>query len=109
MARECGQAGVKFLVVITAGFKEIGEVGLKREKELLEICREYNMRLVGPNVVGIMDTHSPLNASFADGSPEKGEIAFISQSGAMLLAILDWSRSRASVFPALSPWATKPT
>lgn len=94
VARECGQAGVKFLVVITAGFKEIGEVGLKREKELLEICREYNMRLVGPNVVGIMDTHSPLNASFADGSPEKGEIAFISQSGAMLLAILDWSRSR---------------
>ena len=93
VARECGEAGVKFLVVVTAGFKEIGEVGLKREKELKEICKEYNMRMVGPNVVGIMDTHTPVNASFAPGFPEKGEIAFISQSGAMLLAIFDWSRS----------------
>ncbi len=93
VAKECGEAGVKFLVVITAGFKEIGEEGLKREQELVRICKEYNMRLVGPNVVGIMDNHTPFNASFTPGSPPKGKIAFISQSGAMLLAILDWSRS----------------
>lgn len=93
VARQCGEIGVKFLVVVTAGYKEIGDVGLKREAELLEICEKYKMRLVGPNVVGIMDTHTPLNASFAPGFPAQGEIAFISQSGAMLLAIFDWSRS----------------
>ncbi|EEG76110.1 acetate--CoA ligase alpha subunit [Dethiobacter alkaliphilus] len=93
VARECGESGVKFLVVVTAGFKEIGDEGLKREKELLKICRQHKMRMVGPNVVGIMDTHTPANASFAEGFPKQGEIAFISQSGAMLLAIFDWSRS----------------
>ena len=93
VARECGEAGVKFLVVVTAGFKEIGNKGLKREKELLQICKQYKMRMVGPNVVGVMDTHTPINASFAEGFPKQGEIAFISQSGAMLLAIFDWSRS----------------
>lgn len=93
VARDCGEAGVKFLVVVTAGFKEVGEAGLKREKEILQICRKYKMKMVGPNVVGIMDTNTPLNASFAQGFPKKGEIAFISQSGAMMLAIFDWSRS----------------
>lgn len=92
-ARECGEAGVKFLVVITAGFKEIGGEGVQREQELVNICRQYNMRMVGPNVVGITDTNTPLNASFAPGAPLQGKIAFISQSGAMLIAILDWSRS----------------
>ncbi len=93
IAKNCGEAGVGFLLVVTAGFKETGSQGLKREKELLSVCQKYNMRLVGPNVVGIMDTHTPVNASFANSFPLKGEIAFISQSGAMLLAILDWSRS----------------
>jgi acetate---CoA ligase (ADP-forming) len=93
VARECGQAGVKYLVVVSSGFKEIGDAGLKREKELLAICKQYKMRMVGPNVVGIMDTHVPINASFARGFPLKGEIAFISQSGAMLIAIFDWSLS----------------
>ncbi|MDN5292991.1 MAG: hypothetical protein PWQ31_296 [Eubacteriales bacterium] len=91
VARDCGEAGVKALVVISAGFKETGKEGLEREKELVAICRQYGMRLLGPNCVGVMDTHTPLNASFAAGFPHQGEIAFISQSGAMLVAILDWS------------------
>ncbi|MEW6193476.1 MAG: acetate--CoA ligase alpha subunit [Bacillota bacterium] len=91
VARDCGGAGVKNLIVISAGFKETGPEGLVREKELAELCRSYGMRLVGPNCVGLMDTHTPLNASFAAGFPLKGEIAFVSQSGAMLVAILDWS------------------
>ncbi|RDV83203.1 acetate--CoA ligase alpha subunit [Ammonifex thiophilus] len=91
VARDCGEAGVKALVVISAGFKETGKEGLEREKELVAICRQYGMRLLGPNCVGVMDTHTPLNASFAAGFPHRGEIAFISQSGAMLVAILDWS------------------
>ncbi len=89
--RECGQAGVKGAIIITAGFKEVGGEGLKLERELQEIGQHYNMRLVGPNCVGLMDTHAPLNASFAAGFPEKGNISFISQSGAMVISILDWS------------------
>ncbi len=91
VAEECGQAGVKGVIVISAGFKEIGKEGLKLEKELLSICREYDMRMVGPNCVGLMDTHTPVNASFARGFPDEGNISFISQSGAMLVSILDWS------------------
>ena len=93
VARECGEAGVKGLIVITAGFKEIGTAGLKQEQELLSLCRRYNMRMLGPNCVGLMNTHTPLNASFAKGFPERGNISFISQSGAMLVSILDWSFS----------------
>jgi acetyltransferase len=93
VAEDCGRAGVKFLVVITAGFRETGSSGLKVEKELLAVCRKYQMRMVGPNVVGILDTHTPINASFAPGFPPCGEVAFISQSGAMLLSIFDWSQS----------------
>lgn len=91
VARECGQKGVRNLVVLTAGFKEIGREGLELEKEFLSVCRQYHMRMLGPNCVGFLDTHTPLNATFLKGFPAKGEIAFISQSGAMLAAILDWS------------------
>ncbi|MTI83742.1 MAG: CoA-binding protein [Firmicutes bacterium] len=92
-AETCGKAGVKGLVVISAGFKEIGAEGLEMEKNLISICRDYKMQMLGPNCVGLMDTHTPLNASFAGAFPERGEIAFLSQSGAMLIAILDWSIS----------------
>ncbi len=91
VAEECGEAGVKGLIVITAGFKEIGSEGLKQERRLIEICQEYDMRMLGPNCVGLMDTHTPVNASFANGFPDEGNITFISQSGAMLVSILDWS------------------
>lgn len=89
--QECGEAGVKGAIIITAGFKEVGSEGLKLERQLQKIGQQYNIRLVGPNCVGLMDTHAPLNASFATGFPEKGNISFISQSGAMVIAILDWS------------------
>jgi len=91
VAQACGEAGVKYLIVISAGFKETGHEGLEREKELVRVSRRYGMRIIGPNCVGVMDTHTPLNASFAAGFPRQGNIAFISQSGAMLVAILDWS------------------
>ena len=90
-AEQCGVSGVKNLVVITAGFKETGKEGLELERRLVETCRQYEMRMTGPNCVGLIDTHTPINASFAAGFPLKGEIAFISQSGAMVLSILDWS------------------
>ncbi len=90
---ECGKTGTKYAVVITAGFKEVGPEGLELEKKLLFICKKYGIHMVGPNCVGIMDTHIPLSTSFAAGFPLKGDIAFISQSGAMLVSIMDWSRS----------------
>lgn len=91
VAEQCGRAGVKFLIVITAGFKETGPEGLQRELDLVEICRRYGMRMVGPNCLGLMDTYTPYNSSFSKDSPLKGDIAFLSQSGALCLAILDWS------------------
>ncbi len=90
-AGECAQKGVKNLVVITAGFKETGYEGMEREKQLVEICRQSNMRLLGPNCLGFINTHAAVNVSFMSSFPAKGGIAFISQSGAILAAVLDWS------------------
>lgn len=94
VVRECGERNVPALVVVTAGFREVGKEGLALEKELVEICRRYGMDMVGPNCLGIMDTHTPMNASFTAGFPHKGDIAFLSQSGALCAAILDWSLKR---------------
>ncbi len=94
VAKECGEKGVKYLVVISAGFKEIGGEGVEREKELINIGRKYGMRILGPNCLGFIDMFTPLNATFAAVTPKKGRIAFISQSGALITAILDWSIKR---------------
>ncbi len=94
IAEDCGKAGVKHLIVITAGFKEIGGEGKVLEQNLVKIARKYGMRITGPNNLGVMDTHTPFNATFAKDFPQKGNIAFISQSGALCVAILDWSLKR---------------
>ncbi len=93
-AAACGERGVKALLVISAGFRETGEEGLKRETGLLEIVRRYDMRLVGPNCLGILNTDPAisLNATFAPLSPPVGRVGFSSQSGALGLAILDYAR-----------------
>lgn len=94
VAEACGRHGVAHLVVISAGFKEVGPEGARREAALVEVCRRYGMGLVGPNCLGVIDTHTPLNATFASAQPVKGSIAFISQSGALGSAILDWSHQQ---------------
>jgi acetyl coenzyme A synthetase (ADP forming)-like protein len=86
---QCGQKGVKAVVVITAGFREAGREGLEREMELVEIAKRFDLRLIGPNCLGVIDTATPLNASFAPGTPPSGPIAFMSQSGALGTAVLD--------------------
>jgi acetyl coenzyme A synthetase (ADP forming)-like protein len=86
---QCGQKEVPSVVVITAGFREAGREGLERERELIEMVRKYNMRLIGPNCLGVIDTAAPLNATFAAGMPPGGPIAFMSQSGALGTAVLD--------------------
>ncbi|HZK18739.1 MAG TPA: acetate--CoA ligase family protein [Clostridia bacterium] len=93
IAKDCGKKGVKSLIVLSAGFKEVGQEGLALEKDLVNTCQEFNINLLGPNSVGMIDTHTPLNASFGANFPKSGDIAFLSQSGAMLVAILDWSKS----------------
>ena len=88
---ECAKKGIKSVIIISAGFKETGGEGRKLESELVEKARGYGIRLLGPNCLGLIDTNSSLNASFAAGMPPKGNIAFFSQSGALCTAILDWA------------------
>ncbi|HKJ27659.1 MAG TPA: CoA-binding protein, partial [Anaerolineales bacterium] len=90
--KTCGEKGIKGVVVISAGFREAGKEGVERERELIRIADEYNMRMIGPNVLGILDTFTPINASFAADSPPQGPIAITSQSGALGTAILDWAQ-----------------
>ncbi len=88
---ECGRKGVRGLVVITAGFKETGPAGLEREQQLLHKVRQYGMRLIGPNCMGVINTdpNVRLNATFAPARPLPGRIGFTSQSGALGAAILN--------------------
>ncbi len=91
--RTCGEKGIKGVIIISAGFREAGTEGVERERELIRIAKEYNMRMIGPNVLGVLDTFTPMNASFAADSPPQGPIAMTSQSGALGTAILDWAQA----------------
>ncbi len=88
---ECVEAGVKGAIIISAGFKETGPEGVKLEQQVLAEARRGKMRIIGPNCLGIMNTASGLNATFAAGMAHKGNVAFVSQSGALCTAVLDWS------------------
>ena len=94
VARECGVKGVKALVVISAGFSETGEAGVELQRELMEICRAAGMRMIGPNCMGILnaDPRISLNATFAPMFPPHGRVGFLSQSGALGLAVIDHAR-----------------
>jgi len=92
LVRACGEAGTRGIVIISAGFREIGEEGRKLERQILEEQKKFDgMRILGPNCLGIIVPGVHLNASFAAASPEKGHIAFISQSGALCTSVLDWA------------------
>src|SRR6202022_4155732 len=89
--RDCAAAGVRGAIVVSAGFRESGGEGVRLEQEILEIARAARMRIVGPNCLGVMCPPTGLNATFAGAMARKGEVAFLSQSGALQTAILDWS------------------
>lgn len=91
VARECQAAGVRALLVISAGFSEVGAEGTKLQRELLEVCREAGMRLIGPNCLGILNTAAGvrLNATFTEHPPPPGPIGFLSQSGGLGIAIIE--------------------
>ena len=90
---ECGQKGTKAAVIISAGFREIGGAGVERERKLVELARSYDMRLVGPNCMGVLNTNPAvsMNATFAPTMPPPGPTSFMSQSGAMGVTILDYA------------------
>jgi acetyl coenzyme A synthetase (ADP forming)-like protein len=87
-------AGAKAIVIITAGFKEVGPDGARLEKEIADLCKARGVSLLGPNCLGLINTHHKMNASFAKQMPMPGGISVISQSGALCTAILDWAAAR---------------
>ncbi len=91
VAKQCGEKRVKGILVVSAGFKETGLEGAELERQLVEVCEKYGMRLLGPNCLGVTDTFTPMNAAFSPKMPLRGNIAFLSQSGAICTAVLDWS------------------
>lgn len=90
---DCGKHGIKAAVIITAGFSETGPAGQALERVVLENARRYGVRLLGPNCLGIMRPDIGLNATFNKGSANVGNLAFVSQSGALCTAILDWAQT----------------
>lgn len=89
----CAEKNTKWAIIISAGFKESGIKGAKMEMRLIEKAKYYGIGILGPNCLGIIDTNCPINASFSPNMPKKGVIGFISQSGALGTAILDWART----------------
>ena len=88
---ECGKANVKGVIIVSAGFKETGPAGKALEKKIFEIAKKYGIRVIGPNCIGMIRPRANLNATFLDKMPKPGNIAFLSQSGALGSAILDWA------------------
>jgi acetyltransferase len=88
---ECVEAGVKGAIIISAGFKESGAAGAKMEQQILEQARRGKLRIIGPNCLGVMSPLTGLNATFAGAMARPGNVGFISQSGALCTAVLDWS------------------
>ena len=91
IVEECAAAGVSGIIIISAGFREIGEEGAALEAEIRETARREQIRIIGPNCLGVMRPPSGLNATFAGATARSGNVAFVSQSGALLTSILDWS------------------
>ncbi len=91
VVRECVKKKVKGIVIISAGFAETGEEGKELQQKIVDMVRKAKIPLIGPNCLGIINTHASLNATFAPVMPPKGNVAFVSQSGALADSILDWS------------------
>ena len=93
IVEQCGRSGIKNVIVITSGFSEAGHSGAALERKMLEIARSYNVRVLGPNCLGIIRPDLGLNATFARVNANVGNLALVSQSGAMCSSVLDWAKS----------------
>ncbi len=89
---ECGQREIYHVIIVSGGFGETGQDGRNLEEALLAVAGRYQMRLIGPNCIGTIDTHTPINTTFVVGMPQAGGIGFVSQSGAMCAVVIDWAR-----------------
>ncbi len=94
IVRQCGEKGVTSIIIITAGFGELGEEGIRLQQEVLGIAHRYSIRIIGPNCLGVVRPSGYLNATFGDGTVKDGNLALLSQSGAVCTAILDWAKSQ---------------
>lgn len=101
VVEECGKAGVSGLIIISAGFKEVGPEGKILEKKILELKNRFDMRIIGPNCLGLMRPSVKLNATFANKAAAPGKIAFISQSAALCASVLDWASEAQVGFSAV--------
>jgi acetyl coenzyme A synthetase (ADP forming)-like protein len=100
--QQCGERGVQAAVIASSGFREVGAEGAALEREIASIARQYQMRLLGPNCIGLIDTRLPLNLTFLPPpGPPSGELAFLSHSGAICAALIDWARSQGFGFSQL--------
>jgi acetyltransferase len=100
--REIGQRGIRAAILASGGFKETGPAGAKLEAEVVQICHEYGIRLLGPNCIGLLDTHLPFDTTFLPPPPPpRGRLAFLSHSGAFCAAVVDWSRAQGFGFSRL--------
>ncbi|MDP7287143.1 MAG: acetate--CoA ligase family protein [Phycisphaerae bacterium] len=107
--QQCGDKGVKSIIMISAGFREVGPEGAEREAKVKELCDQYDIKLIGPNCLGVINTDptSMLNASFARKMPEEGRIAFLSQSGALCTAVLDYALEKGIGFSKFVSFGNK--
>jgi acetyltransferase len=101
IVEQCGRSGIRNVIIITAGFSEAGHSGAALERKTLEIARSYNVRVLGPNCLGIIRPELGLNATFLRGSASVGNLALVSQSGAICSAVLDWAKSNAVGFSSV--------
>ena len=105
--RDAGEAGVRNVVVITAGFSETGGEGADRERDLVEAAEEYDLNLVGPNSLGVLSTPTGLNATFGPSNALPGNLSFMSQSGAFITAVLDWANDQGIGFKDVASLGNK--
>ena len=92
--QNCARRGIRAVTILSGGFAETGRAGAERQAEIIAIARANDMRFIGPNCVGVLDTYSGLNTTFIEQMPEPGPIAFLSQSGAMGGALIDWAKGQ---------------
>jgi acetyl coenzyme A synthetase (ADP forming)-like protein len=109
VAEACGRKGVRSLIMLTAGFNEIGGEGRQRERDLMRICQSYGMRMIGPNCIGVInaDPAAPLNATFGPLMAPPGRIGMATQSGALALAAIDFTTARRLGFSSLVSMGNK--
>ena len=101
IVRQCGEHGVDSIIIISAGFAELGDAGKRLQREVLDIAHRYSIRIIGPNCLGVIRPSGYLNATFGYGTVQDGHLALVSQSGAVCTAIIDWAQSQNIGFSTL--------